>query len=268
MRVSRFSMEARGIEPHISANRKYLNAQDAQFQALGPGAIRALCAFSAWCAFRKGQIGHNSDRCRATPGQRSSFGRTPSGGIVESPQVPVLFECDFHSARCLPFSPRHRVLPRDRDANAERRSLSSRTSSLGRNQRSRLNVVHAVTGTGNDPRTGELREAIRRSRRCRYADVPTERWLAIKACRFCGPELGADSANRARARFPLVGGGLSLALRLARWRRWLARLRGMTYPVNGLKSVGWQRLSARCTRSVPYHAAPGGQGRLLAGGGR
>src|SRR5207302_6007861 len=56
--------------------------------------------------------------------------------------------------------------------------------------------------------------------------------------------------------------------------RWLAgvallvRLRGMPYPAPGLKSIGWQRLSAACTRSVPYHAAPGGQGRLLAGGGR
>src|SRR5438445_12563396 len=55
-------MEARGIEPHTSANRKYLNAQDARIQALGPGSLPALCAFSALGALVKGQIRHNGDQ--------------------------------------------------------------------------------------------------------------------------------------------------------------------------------------------------------------
>src|SRR3989442_15605255 len=55
-------MEARGIEPHTSANRKYLNAQDARIQALGPGSLPALCAFSALGALGKGQIRHNGDQ--------------------------------------------------------------------------------------------------------------------------------------------------------------------------------------------------------------
>src|SRR2546430_15695869 len=51
-------MEARGIEPQRSRNRKTLDAQDAQVQPLGPGAIRARCAFSAYSASGKGQLRH------------------------------------------------------------------------------------------------------------------------------------------------------------------------------------------------------------------
>ena len=53
-----FPVEARGIEPQTGANRKYLNAQDAQIQPLGPGAIRARCAFRAFGASGKGQLRH------------------------------------------------------------------------------------------------------------------------------------------------------------------------------------------------------------------
>src|SRR6266566_9198059 len=51
-------MEARGIEPQGSANRKCLNAQHAQIQPLGPGSPPARCAFSALGASGKAQLRH------------------------------------------------------------------------------------------------------------------------------------------------------------------------------------------------------------------
>lgn len=51
-------MEARGIEPQISADGATRHAQDARFQAHTNGAHPLLGAFRAYRAFSKGQIRH------------------------------------------------------------------------------------------------------------------------------------------------------------------------------------------------------------------
>src|SRR5947199_2660455 len=51
-------MEARGIEPHLPPDTKYLHAQYAQIQGLGPGSLPARCALCALFARRKGHLRH------------------------------------------------------------------------------------------------------------------------------------------------------------------------------------------------------------------